>query len=299
MVSFSPLLTWSLDLIGFFPLTLRRFVGRVIGSLVYLIPTRERIIALYQLNLVLPQSNNKAALRAMYEHFGVITMESLNLKPLLEREPPICDDSEKIKELLSRGRGIVALTAHFGNWELLGAYFAKLGVPINTIGREARNQNFHRYLAKLRERMGVTTLWRGDKNSLKEIYSVLESNGVLAALIDQDTRVKSSFVPFFGMDARTPVTLVSIAKRLNSTIVSAFIAKIDGQYKIFVNEIPQEMSEEEILATFNQRLESLIRSNPEQWVWFHKRWRSEKNGVVLGSRDYIKHLSEKVKTIHS
>ncbi len=113
----------------------------------------------------------------------------------------------------------------------------------------------------------------------------------MAALIDQDTRVDSVFVPFLGTPAKTPSALVDLGKRYNARFVSAFIIRTKGtHFEIHTEELDSSKSTEEILAEYHRNLERLIRERPDQWVWIHKRWRSDPSGTTLGTRDYLKKL---------
>lgn len=282
--------------IGLLPLAARRVAGRILGSIVALVPTRERRIAELQLKRFLPEHDTPKVLRRMYSHLAVSFFESCNFAPLLQNSSAIsCPDLPKKEEWFGRKKGIVALTAHLGNWELLGAYIASLQIPIATIGREARDEGMQTVLADLRSSYGVKTIWRSDKAGAREIFSILKNNGCIAALIDQDTQVDSINVPFFGIPAKTPSSLVDLAKRLGSVIVSVFIVKRqDGTYEIKIDEIDATKSTAEVLTEFHTHLEDFICKYPEQWVWFHKRWRSAIPDKCMGSKEYISWLSSAV-----
>jgi KDO2-lipid IV(A) lauroyltransferase len=147
----------------------------------------------------------------------------------------------------------------------------------------------------MREAYGIDTIWRADKSGIKRIINCFKERRVMAALIDQDTRVDSVFVPFFGTPAKTPSALVDLGKRFNARFVSAFIIRTSGtQFEIHTAELDASQNPEEILAEYHQNLERLIRDYPDQWVWIHKRWRSGPSGTTLGTKEYLKTLEAKI-----
>jgi KDO2-lipid IV(A) lauroyltransferase len=91
------------------------------------------------------------------------------------------------------------------------------------------------------------------------------------------------------------MTIVTLAKRYNARISTAFLfRRRPGDYLVYFEPIDDHLSVEQILQTYNQRLEQLIRLYPEQWVWFHKRWRTQ-GGKRLSSSQYMAFLEQVIK----
>ena len=200
-----------------------------------------------------------------------------------------------IEELQALQVPILALTGHIGNWDLLGAYCNKMGFPVFTIGRKARSKTLQPLLEELRLRNGVTTIWREDPKSPKLILQALKQRLVLAALIDQDTVVRSFFVPFFGVPVKTPTGLFDLASRFKAFCVSSFLVEITPKkYRLYIERIDPTLSESEAVKLYHQHLENVIRLHPEQWAWFHKRWRTTPDGITLGTKDYLKKLLSEI-----
>lgn len=285
-------LRWALWLVGRLPLPIRIATGRVLGSLFSCIPTKERKIAALQLARFLGRGD-AFTVAGVFSHTGQTVLESFNLLPYLKREELItCEDWPLVEKLLSSKKGIVCLTGHVSNWDLLAAYIVKGGVPLTVVGREARNSALHEVLIELRERYGVTTIWRSDSMGIKQLLSALKRGEVIAALIDQDTRVASAHVPFMGESAKTPSSLAALALRQGSSVVSAFMMRTSyNTYEVEVREITSRDSVEAILTEYSRHLEEVIRRYPTQWVWFHKRWRTTPDGVTSSSREYIERLA--------
>lgn len=179
------------------------------------------------------------------------------------------------------GRGVVVVTGHIGNWELLAAYWAWIGQPVVAIARRIYVEDLNRLLVETRARQGVETVLRESPNSARQIISAIRRNALLAMLIDQDTKVQSVSVPFFGRMARTPVAAASLAIRRDLPAVAAFIQRRpQGGHRIRVLP-PFEISRTDDLNAdiraltkqFNEAIEQQIRENPSEWVWWHRRWR--------------------------
>ena len=285
--------------VGLLPISVRSGLGGAVGNLVGRLPLREARIAALQLQAFLPEASPSKVVPKIFGNVGRSMMESLNLQPLLK--PPFthieCPQWDTILQWTKDERPIIALTAHTGNWDLLAAYTIARGIPLATVGKEARNPDVQVALRAMREAYGIDTIWRSDRSGIKRIVACFKERRVMAALIDQDTRVDSVFVPFFGTPAKTPSALVDLGKRFNARFVSAFIIRAKGtRFEIHTEELDSSKSTEEILAEYHHNLERLIRERPDQWVWIHKRWRSDPSGTTLGTKDYLKKLD---RTIHS
>lgn len=283
--------------VGLLPISVRSAIGGAIGNLVGRLPLREARIASLQVQAFLPEASPSKIVPKVFENVGRSMMESLNLQPLIK--PPFrnisCPQWDTITRWTKEDRPVIALTAHTGNWDLLAAYTIARGIPLSTVGKEANNPSVQVALRSMREAYGIDTIWRSDKSGIKRIIGCFKERRVMAALIDQDTRVDSVYVPYFGALAKTPSALVDLGKRFNARFVSAFIVRTKGtRFEIHAEELDGSKSTEEILAQYHHNLERLVRQRPDQWVWIHKRWRSDPSGTTLGTKDYLAMLESKI-----
>lgn len=284
-------------IIGCFPLFVRRILGRSLGSLFALLPTKERTIAALQLDLILKQKGGRTLLNRMYMGLGQTLLEFFNLKPILKRAPEYLkiEGADSLERALNRGQGLVVLSAHIGNWELLAAFIAERTQALSVVGREANYAGFQQVLSRIRRSNGIKTIWRANPGSARQIIKDLRANRVIGVLVDQDTDVESMVVPFFGRAAKCPSTIIEIAKRNGAQIVIGFAFRENARcYKINIHEVPHSLSNEQILLLYNQRLESYILQYPEQWVWFHKRWRTQEDTGRMSSKLYIEYLQREL-----
>ena len=112
--------------------------------------------------------------------------------------------SQVLDEALEGGRGVIFVTGHVGNWELMAAALASLGYPIHTVAKRSYDPRFTEMIEQTRADFGVRAIYRGDAGAAAAMIRVLRKNGVLGFLIDQDTDVPSVYAPFFGRAAKTP-----------------------------------------------------------------------------------------------
>lgn len=281
--------------IGSLPLKVRRLLGRMLGILIPHFVPKETLITKLQLQrfLEVSQADANNLVTKIFQHTSTNFFLALNTKPLLDTMHVSWESQTNVTEAMLRNleTPILALTGHLGNWDLLGAYCNSVGLPVSTIGRKARAAFLQPLLAALRSRNGVTTIWREDSNSPRQILQALRHRGVLAALIDQDTTVRSDFVPFFNVPVKTPSGLFALATKSKAFVVSAFLVEINAhEYRLYIEHIPEHLSEKEALTCYHQHLEAVIRKHPEQWAWFHKRWRSSPDGTTLGTKAYVAKL---------
>jgi KDO2-lipid IV(A) lauroyltransferase len=221
----------------------------------------------------------------MFKSLGRNAFEFLNLEgSSKERLMELVDrveGQENLDAALERGRGVIVITGHIGCWELLAAYFSNGGYPVNVVGRELWEKRLNRELIRVRESVGYRTIDR-DKGG-REMIRVLREGRLLAMLIDQHTRVSGIYVPFFNRPAHTPTGVARLSQRTGAPIVPMAIYMTQpGKHLIRVLEPierPESLDpdrEVEVVTTLcSQAIEDLIRFDPKQWVWFHRRWRDQ------------------------
>jgi KDO2-lipid IV(A) lauroyltransferase len=183
---------------------------------------------------------------------------------------------ERVEALRAAGRGVLIVTGHCGNWELLAAVINCRGLGMRVVARALDEPELQQLLAGLRRRFGSETIERGRPGAARELLRGLRE-GALGMLIDQDTRVEGVWVPFFGRPAYTPVGAAKVALRPEVAAVPAFIERReDGSHRARFLE-PLELTQDvtEATAAMTRVIEEQVRRRPEQWVWMHRRWRRQ------------------------
>ena len=259
-----------------------------LGSLVYRMLPKKRAVATHHLLYAFGQTLDvKQAQQIIVETFQnlfrnafeCVRIASMNKNRFLEGVE--VHGWEHIEAARRSGRGGILIGGHIGNWELAAAYMALRGLPIQVVARRIYLVPLDQKLAEMRERMGVKTLYRD--GSMRPMLTCLKNNGFLGILPDQDVkRVKGMFVDFFGHPAYTPVGPALLAIASGSPIlITRHVRKGNGHLiatdpPIYANrEAPRDEEVNRLVTLYTQRLEQFIREYPSQWVWTHRRWRTQ------------------------
>ncbi len=223
--------------------------------------------------------------RASFEHLGRSTIETALLPSLGERGVlgivGKVDGWAHMESAIAAGRGTVIVAGHHGNWELLGAYIAARGVPIDVIVRGMSNKLFDSYLNQTRRELGMTVVH--DSEAVKRTPRSLRDGRAVAFVADQGVLgLASTFVLFFGRPAKTPRGAAVFALRFNAPVLFVDALRLpDGKYRIIIEPIvaettgDREKDVDAIIARFSEVLESWVRKYPEQYFWQHRRWRRQ------------------------
>lgn len=269
------------------PVSLALFIARRLGVLsMYFSPKRRRIAyanlkAAFGAKYTTGQL--KKILRRTYANIGQGLIEVLLLpkmdKAYVERYISY-EDFHLADEALKRGKGLIFLTAHFGNWEVGNIACAIRGFPFKAIAREQKPYLLNQLLNRYRESKGCRMIPKG--LAIKEILKSLRSNGIAAMLVDQDAGKTGVFVKLFGREASWNRGVMEFAIKTGASIIPGFAIREKGPYirfKLFKPiELPQHGSKEDIIKegfeAYVSDLESLITEYPDQWLWQHRRWKS-------------------------
>ncbi len=191
------------------------------------------------------------------------------------------EGTEKLDCALARGKGVIALTGHIGNWELLASYFRFLGYPGSLMGRRIYYDKFNDVLVNLRKSGLVSTIYRDE--SSRKVLSALKDNHVIGISADQDIdSLEGIFVPFFGKPAWTPIGPAKLALASGAAIVPAFMIHEGDQYRLYLEDlilpdpdINKEEAVKQMTEAWSKVVERYIRQFPNQWVWMHDRWKTK------------------------
>ncbi len=211
-------------------------------------------------------------------HLAIVLLETV-----LRRTPNVVVDPQT-KALLDplRGKAVLALTGHVGNWEYLARFGTRDGYRLSVIARPARIKALQRILELVRGDLDV--IWRSGP-TLKIAADALRSKRWLGALVDQDLEARGVRVDGFGLRAHTPSSLVELALKCDAEIISAFLLRQpDGTYHLAVRKLTGGDGASGVLTAFQAHMWEVIGRHPEQWVWFHKRWRTTNHERISGKK---------------
>lgn len=288
----SSLVRAAVHLASWLPLPVALWFGSLAGSLAWFLLAGERRLALEHLALAfpeLPEEERRRIGRGSFVHLAQAAMEAVAVRridPRLAEYVELSPAGERLmKEAMAAGRGFVFVTGHVGNWELLARRIARAGIPPVVIARRAWDEKVDALIASFRASGGVPTLWREDAGSARALLRAMRDGKALGILIDQDTQVQGVFVPFFGRPAFTPRAAADLALRFRAPVFVGW-SRRRGQagqgYHLELEPVPydpdapdQESEAVRITAACTARLERVIRESPAEWVWMHRRWKTQ------------------------
>ena len=221
-----------------------------------------------------------------YLTLNFVDMVRLNIMSTEQIEKMcIVHNLDHMKEEHGRGKGIIALSGHIGCWEVMGSWLPTVGIKPYAIAKKLYDHRLEVLLFEAREREGMTVISRGENT--RDILRAFKKGHLVGMLVDQDTSVKGVFVDFFGRPAYTPSGPAFLSLRFGVPIVPLFIYRDDNHFHhICVGETvsiePTGVMDRditELTAKAARITEDFIREHPEQWVWFHKRWKTQPGDI--------------------
>lgn len=190
------------------------------------------------------------------------------------------EGEEHLKQAYSKGKGVLCLIPHTCGWEFSAIMPPVLGYETSAVSREIKMKSLNKIMVGLREKRGMKNISRNGK-TFCQLKEVLEKGECLIIMIDQDSKkIKGEFLKFFGKEAYTPLGCARLAMDTGASIVPmATYHNPDGSYLFkILPEVPLELTGnaefdlKHNTQIHNNILEQMIRYQPEQWVWMHKRW---------------------------
>lgn len=270
------------------PVGAERF-GRKLGRRLYRWMPSRRARALDNLRLAFPEksfADIESIAKQCFENFALRGVEFLRsrgrtLDDLLATTEVV--GFEHLQEASSRGVGVIAVTGHIGDFERIHAFSSLSGYPSSVVYRDAEQDGVNSIVNALRGDSGTKIIPRG--NAARPIMEALKRNELVGILPDQNA--DDIFIPFFGHPAGTVLGPGVIAERTKTPVIPVYcIALGGGKFRlVFGEELKPKpgyaVKGEGMMRAVNDWLESVIREYPDQWLWFHDRWRNARKQGLL------------------
>lgn len=189
----------------------------------------------------------------------------------------------RFEDHLSAGISIpppwIFVTGHVGAFELMHLWGRRFNTPMAVVVRPPKNWMFRRMIALIRRRLGIEVIEK--RNVVRETFQALAANISVAIIADHNAGFHGEFLPFLGFFASTTRLPAVLAMRFQKPIVMGFIRKDGTEFvswieKVIVPDMAADPKEEErrILTEMNAAFTDVIRRYPEEWFWFHRRWKT-------------------------
>ncbi|OPX30522.1 MAG: hypothetical protein B1H08_01400 [Candidatus Omnitrophica bacterium 4484_171] len=269
-------------------------IGKAAANIAYLFAVRHRRIAIDSLSIAFPHRNKLELKRTARKSFVFMAQSSLETLNFLKNPRYIekirIEGRKFLDEALEQKKGVIALSAHLGNFPLISLKLAELGYPAWVMARPMRDEQTGNYLHKLRTEAGVKTILSYPRReSVNQTIRVLRDNGIVMIQMDQNFGTGGVWVKFFDRLAATPVGPIVFALRTKAVVLPIYIQR-EGIGKHVIRIMPpleideRDSKEETILVNavkFTAVIEGWIKESPYEWGWIHRRWKSTPSDRVM------------------
>ncbi|MCX8055874.1 MAG: lysophospholipid acyltransferase family protein [Ignavibacteria bacterium] len=286
------ILGWIASLL---PPKFRGHMGMYIGNLLFFISSKRKKIAFHNLRIAFPDKSFdelKKIARKSFQNLSIVFIETAAADFFSEKDIiklVKINNIELVFQLLSQNKGLIFLSAHYGNWEyaaIAAGIYSK--VPINVIVQKQKNKFVNKSITQTRTKFGNNVVPMN--NAARQIIQAIRKNEAIAMLVDQSAKFgKDNFIDFFATPALTYDAPAEIALRFRTPIVYGFAFRnVDFTYTIELNELDfsdLSYSKENIKILTRRHVEVLekqILKAPELWVWEHKRWKHSVDYKKIG-----------------
>jgi KDO2-lipid IV(A) lauroyltransferase len=274
------------------PFSVARWLGYVLGTLVYWIPNSARRIARINLELCFPEHSRQKRERMLHRCLVENARTILELPSIWRDDPEKWmqrldgrEGAEFLHRHLDRGKGVIVAIPHLGNWELHAHYLSKIA-PFTALYRPPRQQELEQIILNGRSRSGAR-LVPTNAQGVKALYGALKAGEIVAILPDQQPKSKEKsagvFAPFFGEPALTMVLLSRLARKTGAAVVFSFSERLPGGdgFRMHWLEAPEGIDAEDpevAAAAVNRGVEACVGICPDQYQWSYKRFEARPDG---------------------
>ena len=276
-------------------------LAKGVGTCLFVLDKKHRDRAMGNLRRSFPDKSEKQIKKLAHEsmqHMCMLGIEVLFTTRLIRidnwaRHIALGNFSPVLQLLLRKQQGIIMLTGHYGNWEILGYVLATLGFPTTSIARPLDNPYVSDFVFGVREQTGQKIIHK--KGATAEVTEVLDRHGVVGFIADQNAGSKGLFVDFFGRKASTYKSIGLLAMNYEVPVIIGY-ARRHPRKPFFFECVMQDIiwpadwkSQEDPLHYITQRytraIEDMVRADPAQYLWVHRRWKTRPKGEAPETYD--------------
>lgn len=265
------------------------FFGKCLGFVLQYIVGFKKKLVLENLSTVYGEKEQwpKGIERRIYCHFGILMIEMLKL-PSIKGESFTkrfhVKGRENLDKALEENKGAIVITGHTGNWEYGIAGLTSFGYPMNVIVKKLKNVDNDYVFEKIRGEKGVGFILK--EKAVLNIRRALKKNKIVVMVIDQNSkRSEGAFVEHFGKLASTYAAPYVLANRFKCPVLPIFCHRDENLYDHHIEVFPEiqhdsieddeEGTVKHNIRKYLEAFEKFLLSHPEQWIWMHRRWRTQ------------------------
>ena len=277
----------------FLPMKWALKAGEQIGLFVFSAWKSRRKIAVENLSKIISAGQIKTSdpaeqiIRANFRNFGRSLAEVIKIyygfgKPLIDAV--VMEGVEHFHTAKEKGKGVIFITGHCGNWELMALTTGLRFSDVSIVARPIDNPYLNKFIERVRKKYGNSIIYK--KGALKPIMQTLKKNGIVGILMDQSVLSNEGYViDFLGRGAWTTKMPALLARKTNAPVLPAFIHRTHNGHRMIIhpevelsrNEDAEKAVREDTIK-FSGFIEGYIKEHPTEWLWIHRRWKRVKEG---------------------
>lgn len=283
-------------LINLLPAKVARWLGRTLGYVAWSIDVKHRRQVLRHMDIAFRNEKTREEKKKLclnyYRHMGLSVIEFARLEKFTTANIDSIADVSALTtfdRLLSKGKGLICIPAHHGNWELCGYAVALKGYVFKSVVRPMDNPLLDTLITSIRERSGQVLIkkWK----VLWKLKKLLNQGQIVTIAVDQNGGVGGLFVPCFGVLASTITSPAELHLATGAPIIVATLNRQPDRVRhiLHVWDIIEPARTDDhdrdvavIMTRINAAVEHAVRAYPEQWLWAHKRWKTRPVGEISG-----------------
>lgn len=264
-----------------------------IGDLLFYVDAKHRKRAMHNIQRSFPHFSEARVAKLARESMRqtiMLFIEVLFTTRLVRidtftRHVKLGDFKRTLELLMDRHNGLIMLTGHYGNWEILGYVLASLGFPTVSVARPLDNPYVNQWLLGVREKKGQRIVDK--KGATQDITETLENHGTVGFIADQNAGPKGIFVDFFGRKASTYKSIGLLAMQYNVPVIVGYARRIGTSFTFEVGAqdiiYPHEWKDQDhalsyITQRYTKAIEDFVSAEPGQYLWIHRRWKTRPKG---------------------
>lgn len=292
----------TIKLISNMPLSAGRFIGKILAVLFLMVPIKRKKTSLENIRKCFGNQMSKDELkrlnRKVARHFGqmflevphIIKFTSENLDQYVNFV-----GEDNLTDAIKKGKGVFILTGHFGNWEWMSAAVSLRFGGLSVVARPFDFYPLERLMSNLRSRFGAEIIPK--QKAMRRLLMAIKQNRMVGILLDQNVDwYDGVFVDFLGRKACSNKGLALMALKTGSPVIPAFPVRAkNGQYRIYLGEeielirTGDKIKDVEMnTALFTAVIGYYVKKYPDQWFWFHRRWKTK--SFCRLSDDFYPHM---------
>jgi KDO2-lipid IV(A) lauroyltransferase len=277
------------------PIAIDMWIARLAGRALWLLYRRGRTRAIENLKASFPDKDRvwiNSVGRRSFEQIAMLGMDVILTQKIVRKDNwrrySTFKHVERVKWMMKEGRGLILVTGHYGNFEIIGYMFSLFGFQLYSIARPLDNRFVDRWLRSIRERHGQRII---DKKGAADMMPSLPSSVSIGMIADQDAGRKGIFVDFFGRPASTFKSIALLAVTRQMPVVVGYGRRIGNRFffEIGVTRIifPDQWQDKDdpvrwVTVEFTKAIEQFVREDPTQYWWVHRRWKTRPRGQAKG-----------------